>query len=109
MTDYNVGEILLLKFPHSEGVKETKRPIVVLTQTDMEDIIVSKVTCYDQRSRYDIVIDDWQKVGLLFPSVVRIDKLATLSKSRVIKKLGTLGKCYNSTIKIKIKQLFDIQ
>ena len=108
MTDYNFGEILL-KFPYSEGVGESKRPVVVLAQTDVKDIVVSKVTSADQRGKYDIVIDDWQKVGLLFPSVIRLDKLATLSKSRIIKKLGTLGSSYNSTIKTKIKQLFDIE
>ncbi len=30
MIDYDFGEILLLKFQHSEGIKETKRPAVVL-------------------------------------------------------------------------------
>lgn len=109
MIDYDFGEILLLKFQHSEGIKETKRPAVVLAQTYVEDIIVSKITSSDQRSNYDIIIDDWQKVGLLFPTAIRVDKLATLSKSRVVKKLGTLGKSYNSTIRMKIKQLFGIR
>ena len=109
MTNYNFGEILLLKFPHSEGNKETKRPVLLLAETDKEDIVVSKVTSADQRSKYDISIDDWQKVGLLLPSVIRIDKLASLSKSRFIKKLGTLDNRYHARIKDKIKQLFNIQ
>ena len=36
MTNYNFGEILLLKFPYSEGREETKRPVVVLAQTDVK-------------------------------------------------------------------------
>ena len=109
MTDYNFGEILLLKFPYSEGTGASKRPVVVLAQTEVKDIVVSKVTSTEQRSKYDIVIDDWKKVGLLFPSVIRVDKLATFSKFRVIKKIGTLSSSYNSIIKDKIKQLFNIE
>lgn len=109
MTNYSFGDILLLKFPYSEGAGESKRPVVVLAQTDANDIVVSKVTCTEQRDKYDIAINDWEKVGLLFPSVIRVDKLATLSKFRVIKKIGTLNTSYVSIIKTKIKQLFQIK
>ena len=58
MTNYNFGEILLLKFPHSEGTGESKRPVILLAETDIEDIVVSKVTSAEQRSNYDIIIDN---------------------------------------------------
>ena len=109
MTNYNFGEILLLKFPYSEGVGETKRPVVVLAQTDVKDVVIAKVTSIGQRGKYDIAIDDWKNVGLLFSSVIRIDKLATLSKHRVIKKLGSLDNSYKFKIISKIKQLFKIK
>ncbi|MGR3177261.1 MAG: type II toxin-antitoxin system PemK/MazF family toxin [Candidatus Anammoxibacter sp.] len=109
MTSYNPGDILLLKFPYSEGIGETKRPVVVLAQTDVKDIVVAKVTSMEQRSKYDVAIDGWENAGLLFPSVIRIDKLATLSKHRVIKKLGTLESSCQSKIISKIKQLFKIK
>ena len=109
MTSYSFGDILLLKFPYSEGEGESKRPVVVLAQIDISDIVVSKVTCTGQRGKYDIAINDWEKVGLLFPSVIRVDKLATLSKFRVIKKIGTLSTSCVSIIKTKIKQLFQIK
>lgn len=108
-TNYNFGEILLLKFPYSEGTGETKRPVVVLAQTDVKDVVIAKVTSMEQRGAYDIAIDDWKNVGLLFPSVIRIDKLATLSKQRVLKKLGSLDNSYKSKIISKIKQLFKIK
>jgi len=109
MIDYNFGEILLLKFPYTEGVGEAKRPVVVLAQTDVKDIVVAKVTSAEPRGRYDVVIDDWQKAGLLFPSVVRVDKLATLAKSRVVKRLGILDAPCHALVKTKIRQLFNIE
>lgn len=108
MTNYNFGDILLLRFPYSEGVGEYKRPVVLLAETDVEDIVV-KITSAERKGKYDIIIDDWQSVGLLFPSIIRIDKIATLSKSRVTRKIGVLGNQYNSRIKDKIKQLFNIE
>ena len=104
----NLGEILVLKFPYSEGIGETKRPVVVLAQTEVKDIVVAKITSTEQRSKYDIAVDNWENTGLLFPSVIRIDKLATLSKRRVIRKLGTLDSLCQSKIISKIKQLFKI-
>lgn len=109
MTNYNFGELLLLRFPHSEGKGVSKRPVVVLAQVDLKDIVVSKVTSTEQRGSYDIVINDWENVGLIFPSVIRVDKLATLSEDRVIKKLGILSGYYDSIIKNKIKELFHIE
>ncbi len=47
MPAYKFGEILLIRFPHSDGTMETKRPTVVLAQTDMEDVVVAKVTSSD--------------------------------------------------------------
>ena len=49
MTDYNFGEVLLLRFPYSDGNKEAKRPVVLLAKTDMKDIVVSKVTSVTKR------------------------------------------------------------
>ncbi len=108
MIHYNFGEILLLNFPYSEGTGDSKRPVLVLAQTDEKDMVLSKITSTGQRTIYDIVIIDWKEVGLLFPSVLRVDKLATLSRLRVIKKLGDLGSDYNSVIKDKIKELFSV-
>ncbi|GMT49769.1 MAG: hypothetical protein IEMM0008_1308 [bacterium] len=108
MIHYNFGEILLLTFPYSEGTGDSKRPVLVLAQTDEKDIVLSKITSTGQRTLYDIVITDWKEAGLLFPSVIRVDKLATLSKLRVIKKLGDLGSNYHSVIKDRIKQLFSV-
>ena len=109
MTNYNFGEILLLRFPYSEGKGESKRPVILLAETDTKDIIVAKVTSTKPRGNYDIVITDWQEIDLLFPSIIRIDKLAALSKSRVIRKLGDLDRSYHSLIKDKIKQLFHLE
>ncbi len=108
MTNYKHGDILLLNFPYSEGNRKAKRPVLVLAQTDKEDIVVSKITTAGQRGNYDIIINDWNKVGLLYPSVIRIDKLATLSKSRVIKKLGCLSDSCSPKVKLKLKKLFNL-
>ena len=108
MTDYNFGEVLLLRFPYSDGNEEAKRPVVLLAETDMKDIVVSKVTSVEQKGKYDIAIDDWQKAGLLFPSVIRVDKLATLSKHKIIRNLGILDESLKSMVRFILKPVIRL-
>jgi len=51
---------------------------------------VARVTTQAIRSRYDVVIGEWSTAGLLAPSVVRLDKLATLERTLVRRPLGRL-------------------
>lgn len=108
MTGYKLGDILILEFPHSEGHKVSKRPVLVLADIDEEDIIVAKVTSSKERTPFDIPVNDWESAGLLLPSVIRMDKLATLSKSRIIRKLGALNTSYHPKIKVLLKKLFAL-
>ncbi|MBU0567112.1 type II toxin-antitoxin system PemK/MazF family toxin [bacterium] len=108
MTNYNFGNILLLEFPYAEGHGISKRPVLVLADIDKKDIVVAKITGVQERGHFDIPINNWKEVGLLFPSVIRTDKLATLSKSRIIRKFGTLDISYHSKIRAKLKSLFGI-
>ena len=53
-------------------------------------------------------IDNWQRAGLLLPSVIRLGKIATLHKRFINKKLGNLSKDDITKIKEIIKNIFKI-
>ena len=40
------------------------------------------------RVTYDVTLADWQKAGLRLPSVVQVEKLASIEKSTVLRRLG---------------------
>lgn len=69
---YQGGEIVLLSFPFADatGARVTSQPL---------------------RDSFDVEIMDWGQAGLLLPSIVRLDKVATLEKRLVERRLGRLA------------------
>ena len=90
-SDYRRGEVVLISFPFSDAIGGEKRPGLVLLDTGDEDLVVARITRHPARSDFDVEIEDWQGAGLLFPSTVRLDKLATLEKKLVERRLGALA------------------
>ena len=83
MNKIETGNIVLLKFPFSDGLSYKRRPALVLKDLEDGDIIVCRITSKIYKSKYDIYLDDWLKYGLKIPSVVRVHKIATLEKNMV--------------------------
>jgi PemK-like, MazF-like toxin of type II toxin-antitoxin system len=77
MKHYSAGEVLLLSFPFTDVTGAKRRPALVLLDLG-DDIVVARVTSQLTQTNYDVELTDWQREGLLFPSIVRIHKLATL-------------------------------
>jgi mRNA interferase MazF len=107
MITYNACEIVLLVFPYASTELIKKRPALILLDTEDEDIIVARVTSQSAKSDFDVVIEDWQKAGLLVPSIVRVNKIATLEKNLVERKLGILSAEDWLNVCNKIKQLWS--
>jgi mRNA interferase MazF len=90
MTNYQIGELLLVDFPFTTTGPGKPRPALVILDSGDADVLLARVTTQPYTSPFDVSIMGWQQAGLLAPSVVRLHKLATLAKSRVHKHLGTL-------------------
>ena len=54
------------------------------------DLLVIPVTSHPVRTTTDVVLNQWREAGLKLPSTVRVEKLTTIDKSCVIRKLGAL-------------------
>jgi len=44
MTNYNFGDIILLKFPHVDLQYASKRPAIVLYDSGDKDVLVARIT-----------------------------------------------------------------
>ncbi len=102
MSILSFGEIILLKFPFTDGEKSKKRPALVLADTKDEDIIVCRITSKSYNSDFDYEIKNWEKCGLKLPSVIRLHKIATLEKALVDQSIGMI----DEKLKKLIKQQF---
>jgi mRNA interferase MazF len=84
------GDRVLLKFPFTDARQFKKRPAMVIRDTEDGDVLVCRITGQDYKTNFDFSLNDWKKMGLLMPSVIRIHKTAALDKLMVQAILGSL-------------------
>ncbi|MBL7993520.1 MAG: type II toxin-antitoxin system PemK/MazF family toxin [Candidatus Kapabacteria bacterium] len=89
MKRYREGDVVLIAFPFSGGGSK-RRPALILADTGDDDVLVACITSISMQTSSDVSLQDWQASGLLAPSVVRLDKCATLEKILIERQLGTL-------------------
>jgi len=94
-----VGSVVLLKFPFSDGVGYKRRPALVLKDFEDGDVLVCRITSKIYNSKYDIYLDDWVQYGLKLPSIVRVHKLATMEKDMIETIMGQINKIILNKIK----------
>jgi mRNA interferase MazF len=104
---HSPGEILLaaLVFTSQAGAK--KRPVMVIRDAGDDDLMVAPVSGQPVRVAYDVILSDWQKAGLRLPSVVRVEKLATIEKGTVLRNLGRVSAADWARVKERLKQLCE--
>ncbi|MBE9158428.1 type II toxin-antitoxin system PemK/MazF family toxin [Nodosilinea sp. LEGE 06152] len=91
MTTYEPGDVVLLAFPFTDGIRQKQRPALVLLNTGDPDIVLARITSQLYTTAFDVALSDQAEAGLLLPSVVRLHKLATLEKGTVSRYLGHLS------------------
>jgi len=107
MDKLHFGEIVLLKFPFTDGKTFKRRPALIINDFNDGDIIVCRVTSQIYKTKNDIYIENWEKSGLRLPSVIRVHKLATLEKDMVEMVMGKIGDSTKNQIKDIISRLTE--
>lgn len=109
---YKKWDIVLVPFSFTNFTTVKKRPALIISPNNYNegpDLIIMFITSkIDKLERVgDIMIKDWQDCGLLKPSMGRM-KFATIEKSIVKKRLGTLTNLDQVSIKENLKQFFNL-
>ncbi len=108
MTTYNLGDIILIGFPHTDLQGVSKRPAIVLYDSGDQDVLVARVTTQEYKSEADYKVRDRRKCGLLADSYIRLGKQATIEKRFIIRKLGTLETNEVDILKSILKGIFRL-
>lgn len=103
---YTQADILLVSMVFSDGTGAKKRPVMVVYDSGDDDLLVAPVTSHAARTGCDVRLNDWQQSGLWLPSIVRLEKLATIEKSTVIRKLGEVSQTDWQKIHPNLKHFF---
>ena len=91
-----------LIFSSQEGTKN--RPVLVVYDAGDDDLLVAPVTSHAGRSERDISLDRWKEAGLRLPSTVRLEKLATIEKGRVVQQLGEV----TGSDRLRLKSVLEL-
>ncbi len=101
------GDVLLVPVAFSDGSGRKKRPVVVIYAGGDADLLVAPVTSQAERSPHDVRLVRWQQAGLRLPSIVRVEKLATVEKSIVLRRMGRLAPEDWSGVRDVLKELLE--
>ena len=105
------GTVILVPFPFTDLSGQKVRPAVVLYSDKRgEDCIVVFISSAKTKrvSRFDIAIVASSTNGLKVPSMIKVNKIATLQKKIVLGELGTLETPYMTKVNTKLRQLFSL-
>ncbi|MBI4087008.1 type II toxin-antitoxin system PemK/MazF family toxin [Candidatus Kaiserbacteria bacterium] len=105
------GDIILVPFPFTDLTGQKVRPALVLhAEPKGEDCIVVFISSAKPRRslRFDVAVTPSAVNGLKVPSVIKVNKIATLQKKIAIGELGTLEATYLTQVDRKLKQLLSL-
>ena len=111
---YNQGDILLIPIPFSDLKTNKKRPVLVLSNSDYnsnnQDIVVAAITSNLEQKEYSITITsgDLDEGELKYESVIRADKIYSLSQAIVLKKFGAVKKEVMKLTNSEINRLINV-
>ncbi len=95
---YNQGDILLIPIPFRDLKTHKKRPVLVLSNSDYnsnnQDILVAAVTSNLEQNEYAVTItsDELDEGEIKYESVIRADKIYSLSQAIILKRFGSVNK-----------------
>ncbi|MBA4180788.1 MAG: growth inhibitor [Anaerolinea sp.] len=82
--------VVLVEFPFADSATTKRRPALVLADAGDGDLLLARISTRPAASPSDVPVAHWQTAGLLAPSCIRLQKLATIHSGLIVRALGTL-------------------
>jgi mRNA interferase MazF len=107
------GKIVLIPFPFTDLTSTKLRPALVLIE-DEKDCVVAFISSRvpEEPSSIEILIredhKEFAKTGLKRASVVRLDKVATVSKNLMLGEIGEVGEALREEINRKLREAYQL-
>lgn len=111
---YKPGDLVLVSFPFSDRSQAKVRPVVILSiesyNRSSEDVVVCGVTSNLNPTRFSLQINQNSlSQGLLkSASKVRVDAIAAIEKSLILKRIGRINKATLNKVKGLLRAFFAI-
>ncbi len=103
------GSIVLVPFPFTDLSGKKLRPAVILIDSEYDITVCFITTQMKWKEISDIEIIPTVENGIKKPSLIRLSKIATLSKSIALGKLGALNHKEIKELNLKLMALFQLK
>ncbi|MBI4043832.1 MAG: type II toxin-antitoxin system PemK/MazF family toxin [Candidatus Diapherotrites archaeon] len=92
MEGFVKGDVVVIPFPFSDLSNSKRRPALVLSVLDGNDLILCQITGKERRDKYavSLPLSGFERGSLLYDSIIRSNRLFTADKSIVLYRIGTL-------------------
>jgi mRNA interferase MazF len=102
------GDVVLIPFPYTDLTGNKYRPAIILVESE-DDVIVCFITSQLKwQSEFDIFINPTEINGLKKPSLIRLNKIATIDKELIVGRLGLLDKGNPELLNENLKHLLKL-
>lgn len=102
------GNIVLIPFPFTDLSGNKLRPALILAETQL-DVTVSFITTQLQwQETIDILLQPGILNGIKKTSLIRLSKIATVDKTLVKGKIGSINAVQEKELNQKLMLIFDI-
>jgi mRNA interferase MazF len=102
------GDVVLVKFPFTDLSGSKLRPALVLVESG-DDVVVAFITSVlTERFTGDIVLVKSKQNGLKKDSILRLVKVATLSKNLIAGRIGDFSKEEMTEVNRGLREIFQI-
>jgi mRNA interferase MazF len=107
------GKIVLIPFPFTDLTATKLRPALVLYEGE-KDVVAAFISSRTEKPKAtDITIDEkhpeFKQTGLKLASVIKLDTVATISKTLIVGEIGEVGTKLKKEINRKIAELDTLQ
>jgi mRNA interferase MazF len=107
------GKIILIPFPFTDLTATKLRPALVLYEGE-KDVVAAFISSRMQKPKTtDITITEkhpeFKQTGLKLTSTIKLDKIATISKTLILGEIGEIGANLKREINCKITETYTFQ
>jgi len=110
------GDIVLVPFPFTDLTTEKLRPAVIVSvdpqETDVVIAFVSSIVPPGEPTKTDYLLQpshpDFPKTGLKRASALKMKKLLTIERSRIIRRLGKVSPAIQKELDIRLRDAFGL-
>src|SRR3990167_6414311 len=111
MERFVAGDIIVVSFPFTDLSSTRKRPALVLSNVEGEDVIMCEITSVMRKDAYVITLEnkDLESGKLKNKSIIRPNRLLTLHINKINYKFGKVKDLKLQEVLEKIKILFKLK